>query len=97
MKRKITVLALGALFFAFCLPAQAQQAKKVPRIGYLGSGSRSSVDVEAFQQGLRDLGYIEGQNVIFEYRSSEGVAERLPNLAAGRTTATLHFRVSREV
>jgi putative tryptophan/tyrosine transport system substrate-binding protein len=68
-------LAVGAI-------AEAQQPKKVPRIGYLGSGSRSSAVVEAFQQGLRDLGYIEGQNIAIEYRSTEGMAERLPNLAA---------------
>ena len=62
--------------------AQAQQPKKVLRIGYLQASSRSSADVEAFQQGLRDLGYIEGQNITIEYRSTEGMAERLPSLVA---------------
>jgi len=61
---------------------QAQQPKKVPRIGYLSTGSRLSADGEAFQQGLRDLGYIEGQNITIEYRYAEGMAERLPNLVA---------------
>ena len=74
-------VALCAMLFALCVSAQAQQPKKVPRIGYLGR-SRSSAVVEAFQQGLRDLGYIEGQNITIEYRSTEGMAERLPNLAA---------------
>ena len=63
---------------------QAQQPKKMPRIGYLEyrlSLVMNAVD-EAFQQGLRDLGYIEGQNITIEYRSAEGVRERLPNLAA---------------
>jgi putative ABC transport system substrate-binding protein len=81
-KRRVFAFCFGALLFAFCPAAVAQQAKKVPRIGYLGTGSRSSADVEAFQHGLRDLGYIEGQNITIEYRSSEGMAERLPNLAA---------------
>ena len=62
--------------------ANAQQATKVPRIGYLSTGSRSFAVVEAFQQGLRDVGYIEGQNITIEYGSTEGMAERLPNLTA---------------
>jgi ABC-type uncharacterized transport system substrate-binding protein len=70
------------MLFAVCVSANAQQTKKMPRIGYLGTGSRSSVVVEAFQQELRDLGYIEGQNITIEYRSTEGIAERLPNVAA---------------
>jgi ABC-type uncharacterized transport system substrate-binding protein len=82
MKKKITVLALCALLCALSVSAQAQQPKKVPRIGYLAPGSRSSVSVEAFQQGLRDLGYIKGQNVVIEYRYAEGMADRVPNLAA---------------
>ena len=67
-------------------PAQAQQPKKVPRIGYLVDSSPSSTrevgQVEAFRQGLRELGYVEGQNIAIEYRYAEGVEERLPNLAA---------------
>ena len=74
-------LTLCAVLFALCVSAEAKQPKKVPRIGYLG-GSRSSADVEAFQQGLRGLGYIEGQNINIEYRYAEGIAERLPNLVA---------------
>ena len=70
------------MLFAVCVSANAQQTKKMPRIGYLGTGSRSSVVVEAFQEELRDLGYIEGQNITIEYRSTEGIAERLPNVAA---------------
>ena len=62
-------VALCAMLFALCVSAQAQQPKKVPRIGYLGR-SRSSADVEAFRQGLRDLGYIEGQTIIIEYSST---------------------------
>ena len=82
MKKNIFYIALGAMLFALGVTVEAQQTKKVPRIGYLSTGSRSSAVVEAFQQGLRDLGYIEGQNITIEYRSTEGMAERLPNLAA---------------
>ena len=75
---------LAALLLALCVSVEAQQAKKVPRIGLLSTGSPSSSkeEIEPFRQGLRDLGYIEGQNIAIEYRFSEGVAERLPNLAA---------------
>jgi putative ABC transport system substrate-binding protein len=60
--------------------AEAQQPKKVPRIGYLaGAGSAPS---QAFLQGLRDLGYVEGQNIAFEYRTAEFNAERYADLAA---------------
>jgi putative ABC transport system substrate-binding protein len=59
-----------------------RSSQKGATVGYLGTGSRSSVVVEAFQQELRDLGYIEGQNITIEYRSTEGMAERLPNVAA---------------
>jgi putative tryptophan/tyrosine transport system substrate-binding protein len=63
----------GALLFALCFPAQAQQPKKVPRIGYLSAGPPSnSPNREAFRQGLRELGYIEGKNILVEYRYMEG-------------------------
>jgi putative ABC transport system substrate-binding protein len=65
--------------------ATAQQAKKVPRIGYLSSGSgaaRHSLRAEAFRQGLRELGYVEGKNIAFEYRNAERKLDRIPDLAA---------------
>jgi len=64
--------------------AEAQQLKKVPRIGFLLAPSRSAVSesVEAFREGLRELGYVEGQNIVIEYRSAEGQFERLSELAA---------------
>jgi putative ABC transport system substrate-binding protein len=74
-------LTLGTL--ALPLAAQAQQAGKVPRIGFLHYGSPGpSPEVEAFRQGLRELGYVEGQNVAIEYRFASGQVERLPELAA---------------
>jgi putative ABC transport system substrate-binding protein len=64
--------------------AQAQQPTKIPRIGYLGGTSRSANPVrpEAFRQGLRELGYVEGKNIVIEWRHHEGKLDRLPALAA---------------
>jgi len=66
------------------LVAEAQQSNKMPRIGLLGGGSASSnaVRYEAFRQGLRELGYVEGQSIVIEERSAEGKADRLPALVA---------------
>src|SRR5215471_6128829 len=63
--------------------AEAQQTAKVPGIGYLGGQSPSTTPAryEAFQQGLRELGYVEGKNIAIEYRSAEGKFDRLPALA----------------
>jgi putative ABC transport system substrate-binding protein len=68
----------------FARSADAQQPKKVPRIGFLLAPSRSALSerVDAFRQGLRELGYIEGQNIVIEYRYAEGKFDRLPDLAA---------------
>jgi len=81
MKRKITVLTLCALLFVATFHAEAQQTKKVPRIGYLSSGFRS-FHTEAFRQGLRELGYVEGKNITIEYRDAEGKIERYSDLAS---------------
>jgi len=83
MKKKITVFTLCAMLFAFSFPICAQQPTKIPRIGYLstnGDPSRRPRFVEAFRQGLRDLGYIEGKNIQVEYRYAEGKLERVPGL-----------------
>jgi putative tryptophan/tyrosine transport system substrate-binding protein len=84
MKAKILVYALPALILTSIHLAHAQHAKKVSRIGFLspGSASRSTANLEGFRQGLRELGYIEGKNIIIEYRWAEGKLERLPELAA---------------
>jgi putative tryptophan/tyrosine transport system substrate-binding protein len=74
-------LTLGTL--AAPLAASAQQAAKVPRIGYLAGNMATAPHLpEAFRQGLRDLGYVEGRNVVIEYRDAEGKLERLHALAA---------------
>jgi hypothetical protein len=77
----LTIFALGV--FVAPLAAEAQQAKKVPRIAYLSNRSPGSETLtEAFRQGLRQLGYVDGKDVSIEYRSAEGKADRLPELAA---------------
>src|SRR5215467_1367396 len=83
MTRKFFGLAFSALLYALCSPVSAQQPKKVPRIGFLAAPSRSffSARAEGFRQGLRNLGYIEGQNIMIEYRYAEGDLRRLPELA----------------
>src|SRR5262245_63117725 len=83
MVTKIIVVLLVSLVHSSL--GQAQQPKKVARIGYLASGSPAASvvpnrDTEAFYQGLRELGYIEGKNLIIEYRYAKGQAERLPEL-----------------
>ena len=76
-------LAGAAALLAAPLAAQAQQAGKVWRVGYLaaGSGSENLTYLNAFRQGLRDLGYVEGRSITIEYRWAEGKYERLPELA----------------
>jgi len=83
MKAKILVYALLVLTLAAVHLAEAQQPTKIPRIGYLTAATEGqSVRIEAFRQGLRELGYVEGKNIVIEYRYAEGVADRFPNLAA---------------
>jgi ABC-type uncharacterized transport system substrate-binding protein len=85
MKKKITGLTLGAMLFALCVPAQAQQPEKVPRIGYVsnsGDANNPGPRVAAFRQALRDLGYFEGKNILGEYRYLEGDVNRAPAFVA---------------
>jgi putative ABC transport system substrate-binding protein len=75
--------ALSVLLFALCGSVEAQQPKKVPRIGWLTATplSANATRIEAFRQGLRDLGYVEGKNIFIEWRSAEGKSERVPEFA----------------
>ena len=80
MKIKITVLALCALLLSLGFSAEAQQQNKVPRIGYLLPGNLASESTvsETIGLALRELGYIEGQNIATEYRYAEGKRDRFP-------------------
>ena len=75
---------LCLILFGLCAAVEAQQQKKIARIGFLAinSASSSATSVEAFRLGLRQLGYIEGQNIIIEWRYADGRSDRLPDLAA---------------
>ena len=70
MTKKILIWLLVTILLTTALPAEAQQAKKIPRIGYLSGTGSEAPTVEAFRRGLRDLGYIEGKNILFEYRDT---------------------------
>src|SRR5262245_26083611 len=81
MKAKILVFALLGLILATIHLAEAQQPKKVPRIGYLGATPHSA-RIDAFRQGLHELGYTEGKNIIIEWRFAEANPDRLRTFAA---------------
>jgi putative ABC transport system substrate-binding protein len=90
---------LSLIVFAFVVAgavAQAQQAEKIPHIGYLSGSSLSVIGArtEAFRQGLRDLGYVEGKNIVIEWRSAEGNFDRLPELAAELVSLKVNVIVS---
>jgi ABC-type uncharacterized transport system substrate-binding protein len=80
VSKRVICFALRAALLALSFSAEAQQAKKVPRIGFV-SGSPGP-DVKGFQKGLRELSYIEGKNILVEYRYYEGITERSPSLVA---------------
>jgi len=84
MNKKILVSILAVAMLAFVHPAEAQQPKKIPRIGMLVGPSSSffSTRMDAFREGLHDLGYGEGKNIVIEYRYAEGREDRFPDLAA---------------
>jgi len=84
MTKKITRRTFCSMLLALPFPARAQQPTKIPRIGYLDAASLSvnAARIEAFRQGLRELGYVEGKNIVIEWRSAEGKLDRLPALAS---------------
>jgi len=81
MNKKVTGLLLGAVLVALSFSVEAQQPKKVPRIGYLTLGAGPAEPEVEFKQRLRDLGWVEGQNVIIEYRWAANDMDRLAALA----------------
>ena len=83
-KAAVPSILVAVVLLAVAVIAEAQQPKKVPRIGYLSAldPATESTRSEAFRLALRELGYIEGQNIAIEYRYAEGKRDRLPELAA---------------
>jgi putative tryptophan/tyrosine transport system substrate-binding protein len=81
MNKKLIYLALCAILFALCSSAQAQQPRRVYRVGYLSPRPGIESREEAFRQGLRELGYIEGQNLIIEWRFAKGNPSLYPEFA----------------
>ena len=86
MDRRAFITLLGESVLAAPLATKAQQAGKVPKVGWLSMGTPASpmavTSSEAFRQGLRDNGYLEGQNITVEYRYAEGRQERFPEFAS---------------
>src|SRR5262245_66392209 len=83
MSKHALRFTLAAMLFALCVPAQAQQPKKVALICYLAGSSASNATefLKPIRERLRELHYSEGQNITIEYRAAEGKLERLPDLA----------------
>src|SRR3977135_2247268 len=83
MERRTFMAVVSGGLLASPLAATAQQTGKVYRIGYLSGGSSTLTHlIDAFRQGLRELGWVEGQNIVIDYRFAEGRYDRLPDLAA---------------
>ncbi len=83
-KAAVPSILVAVILLAVGVTAEAQQAKKVPRLGFLSAVSPSTISarIEAFKQGLRELGYVEGKNIAIEWRYAEGKVDRLSELAA---------------
>ena len=84
MRRREFVIGLGCVAAVWPLRTRAQQGQKIHRIGILEwiPADKNAANLNGLRKGLQDLGYIEGRNVIIEYRSADGRAERFPDLAA---------------
>ena len=83
MRKVFIASALCAMLFALCPSAKAQQSAKIPRIGYVSSAgdpNNPGSQIDRFRQGLRDLGYVAGKNILIEYRYTEGDPNRIPRL-----------------
>jgi putative ABC transport system substrate-binding protein len=83
-KAAVPSILVAVVLLAVAVIAEAQQPTKIPRIGYLGlgTGSENRLRADAFSQGLRQLGYAEGKNIVIEYRFAEGKLDRLSELTA---------------
>src|SRR5437867_3061334 len=82
MKNTLRLIGIVGVLVGCVVLAEAQQPKKVPRIGFLTGSGPELPEVEGFRQGLRDLGYFEGKNILVEHRYVEGKPDRIPSLVA---------------
>jgi putative tryptophan/tyrosine transport system substrate-binding protein len=96
MRKEIMGFALSTMVFALSVPAEAQQTTKVPRIGFLITSSPSAIAprMDAFRHGLRELGYVEGKNIVIEPRHADGKSDQLPALAAELVSLKVDIIVS---
>jgi putative tryptophan/tyrosine transport system substrate-binding protein len=96
---KTVLLVIGVLVTTIHFADAQQPNKKIPRIGFLGSvsshASGDRIRVEGLRLGLRQLGYVEGKNMLIEYRYADGKVERLPSLAAELVSLNLDILVAR--
>ena len=92
---KVLTLIPTGLLIALCFSVEAQQSKKIPQIGYLTLLAKPDSNEEAFVMGLRDLGYIDGQNISIEYRRARGGVERLAELAVDLVRRPVDLIVAR--
>ena len=99
MTKKLITLALGSMLLALSFSVEAQQPTKFPRIGYLSGTDPIGAEslVKGFRQGLQDLGYIEGNNILVEYRYAEGKVDRIPSLVAELVQLNVDVLVSSNV
>ena len=83
-QRSAIVLTVGVLLFAIFQSAEAQQANKISHVGFLSISSlaANTTRIAAFRQGLQDLGYVEGKNIVIEWRYAEEKQDRLRELAS---------------
>jgi putative ABC transport system substrate-binding protein len=97
MEKKYNWLAFSVVLFAFCASAQAQQAKKIPVVGFIAgspSASATKSNIDTFRQGVRDLGYVEEKNIVIKYWYTEGREDRLRDLAAELVASSVDIIVT---
>ncbi len=82
MNKKISAFLLATIVLTAVPLTEAQQPGKIPTIGFMRGGSPTDPEVEAFRQGLRELGYVEGKNIIIDFRITEGKTDRFAGVAA---------------
>ena len=97
MRRREFITLLGGAAVAWPIGARAQQVEKIYRIGILEPipAARNAANLDALRKGLRELGYVEGRNLVIEYRSADGRAERFPDLASELVRLKVDLRVYR--